>query len=151
MKTLDQVVAETVRKHRGGVEELADFLGKSASYLYRVSNPFDEGAPLPLKYAIPLMEHTKDYSLLKHIALRCGFLCVKIPRVRSAKETEIGLYQKCQVEATQSVIAFFRKEKSVDETLDAIRKELEAAAGFLKAIEAADKPTLDFEEEGANG
>jgi hypothetical protein len=144
MKTLDQVVAETVRKHRGGVEELADFLGKSASYLYRVSNPFDEGAPLPLKYAIPLMEHTKDYSLLKHIATRLGFLCIRLPRIKKAREEEIALYQRRQSAAISALLSHFAGEKSQDETLEAIRLEMESAAGFAKAIES--EPML-FEEE----
>lgn len=147
MKTFDQIVSETIRKRasKTSMEEMADNLGIATSYLYRVANPFDESAPLPSKHLINLMTHTKDYSILKHLAQRCGFICVKIPRVRAAREEEIGRYQKCQVEATQAVISFFRKEKSVDQALDAIRKELEAAAGFAKAIE--EQPGL-FEEEG---
>jgi hypothetical protein len=150
MKTFDQIVSETIRKHsaKTSMEEMADNLGIATSYLYRVANPFDESAPLPSKHLINLMTHTKDYSILKHLAQRCGFICVKMPRVRSAKESEIGLYQRRQAEAIRAVVAFFQKSASMDETLEAIRKELEAAAGFMKAIE--EQPGL-FEEEGEEG
>lgn len=146
MKSLDVVVAETIRKHKDGqgIEELADLLGVKPAMVYRLSNPFDEDARINSKHIIPLMQHTKNYSLLKHIAQRCGFLCVKLPRVRSSKETEIGLYQRRQAEAIRAVVAFFQRQMSVDEALEAVRKEMESAAGFMKAIEEA--PSL-FEEE----
>lgn len=152
MKTFDQVVSETIRKHSGknSMEELADYLGIATSYLYRVANPFDEAAPLPSKHLINLMSHTKDYSILKHLAQRCGFICVKLPRVKAAREEEISRYQQVQIEAARAVMRFFRKEMDQDAALDAIRMELEAAAGFSKAIGEYQEPGL-FEEEEDKG
>jgi hypothetical protein len=113
VKTLDQVVSATIRRYRGGegIEDLSDTLGIKPGTLYRLSNPLDEEARINSKHLIPLMEKTRDYSILKHLATRLGFLCVRLPRVRAAREAE-----------------------------------LERAAGFQKAVQTHDTPTL-FEDE----
>ncbi len=150
MKTLDQVVAATIRRFRGGdgIEELADHLGIKPGMLYRLSNPMDEGARINSKHLIPLMEKTKDYTILKHTAARLGFLCVRLPRVRSARHEDMAEYQRRQAQAFERLAGFFAGARSAEETLEAIRREMEAAAGFAKAVEAHDTPSL-FEDEQA--
>ncbi|MEW5763604.1 MAG: phage regulatory CII family protein [Acidobacteriota bacterium] len=150
MRTLDQVVATTIRRYRGGegIEDLADALGIKPGMLYRLSNPLDEEARINSKHLIPLMEKTRDYSILKHIAARLGFLCVRLPRVRSAREAEIADYQRRQAEAIRALLGFFAGERGQEDTLAAIRAELEAAAGWAKAVESHQTPSL-FEEDPA--
>lgn len=147
MKTLDQVVALTIRRYRGGegIEELADALGIKPGTLYRLSNPLDEEARINSKHLIPLMERTKDYSVLKHLASRLGFLMVRLPRVRSARESDLAEYQASQAAATKAVCGFYLGTKGAEEALEAIRAEMERAAGFQKAIQTHDQPSL-FEE-----
>lgn len=65
MNNLDVIVAETIRKYKGSVAELADKLGIKATTLYRLANPFDEDAKINSKHLIPLMEATKNYDILK--------------------------------------------------------------------------------------
>lgn len=147
MKTLDQVVALTIRRYRGGgkIEELADHLGIKPSMLYRLSNPLDD-ARINSKHLIPLMEKTRDFSILRHLAARLGWGLYKIPRVRTAKAQEIAAYQEAQAKAIQAVLGFFAGGRGQEETLAAIREEMSRAAGFLKAVEEHPRQGL-FEEE----
>lgn len=151
MKTLDQVVAQTIRRYRGGegIEELADHLGIKPGMLYRLSNPLDEEARINSKHLIPLMEKTRDYSILKHLASRLGFVLVRLPRVRSARETEIAEYQASQAAALKAVCAFYYGAQPAEEALAAIQAEIERAAGFQKAIQSHATPSLFEEEEPA--
>lgn len=148
MKTLDEVVALTIRRYLGGegIEELADALGIKPGMLYRLSNPLDEEARINSKHLIPLMEKTKDYSILRHLAARLGFLLVRVPRVRTARVQELAEYQASQAAAMKAVSGFYLGTRSADEALEAIRQEMERAAGFRKAIETHATPSL-FEEE----
>jgi hypothetical protein len=146
MQTLDQVVASTVRRYKGEVEELADYLGIKPGTLYRLSNPLDEEARINSKHLIPLMEKTKDYSILKHIAWRLGFILVRLPRVRTAKVEELAVFQQAQAEAMRMLAGFFAGGRDADSTLAAVRLEMEKAAGMAKAVEAWPAPGL-FEEE----
>lgn len=148
MKTLDQVVAMTIRRYRGGdgIEELADLLGIKPGMLYRLSNPLDEEARINSKHLLPLMEKTRDISILKHLASRLGYLLVRVPRVRTAREQELAAYQASQAMAMQAVCGFYLGTRKPDDVLEAIREEMEKAAGFRKAIETHEQPSL-FEEE----
>jgi len=136
MKTLDEIVARTIRKFKGGdgIAELADHLGVKPSMLYRLSNPLDS-VRINSKHLIPLMEKTRDFSVLRHLAARCGFGLFRIPRVRANKDREIALYLEVQTKANLAVQGFFDGRRTQEETVEAIRKELEVAAGFLKAVE----------------
>ncbi len=144
MKNFDFIVAETIRKYKGSISELADKLGIKVPTLYRLANPFDEDAKINSKHLIPLMEETRNYEILKHIASRCGFIVVKLPKIRSKKEEEISEYQERQAVAIKAVIEFFRGDITADAAIEAIRAEMEYAAGFSKAIES--EPML-FEED----
>jgi hypothetical protein len=151
MRTLDQVVAVTIRKFRGGegIEELADHLGIKPGMLYRLSNPLDEDARINSKHLIPLMEKTRDYSILKHLAQRLGFMLVRVPRVRTARETEIAEYQASQAAALKAVVGFYHGTVGQEAALSAVQHELERAAGFQKALQAHETPSLFEEEEPA--
>ena len=150
MRTFDQVVAGTIRKYHGGegIEELADALGIKPGMLYRLSNPLDEDARINSKHLIPLMEKTRDYSILKHLASRLGFVMVRLPRVRTAREVEIAEYQASQAAALKALVGFYHGTKTAEEALGAIQAELEKAAAFQKAVQSHDAPSL-FEEEPA--
>lgn len=143
MKNLDVIVSETIRKYKGTMEELADKLGVKASTLYRLANPYDE-ATINSKHLIPLMEVTKNYEILKHIALRCGYVCVKLPRVKSKRTEEIAEYQKRQALAIKAIVEFFEEGGAAEQAINLIRDEIEYAAGFKLTIE--NQPML-FEEE----
>jgi hypothetical protein len=92
------------------------------------------------------MEKTRDYSILKHLAARLGFAVYRLPRVRTAKETEIAEYQRLQAAAIQAVVGFFAGGREAETTLDAVRAEIEKAASFAKAVQTHDLPSL-FEDE----
>lgn len=147
MKTLNHVIAHTVRRFAGpeGMERLADTLGIGASMLYRISNPCDEGAHLSTRHLVPLMKATGDASILGHLASRMGYLLYRLPRVRTAREGEIARLQESQAKAIQMVLGFYAKTQNAEETMDALQAEIRQAAGFLKAVSEHPQPAL-FEE-----
>jgi hypothetical protein len=147
MATFDQVIGTSIRKFRGGdgMEELSDRLALSCSMLYRISNPTDDGAHLSCKHLIPLMEATKDDAPLKHLCAARGYLSMRLPKARTAREGELAELQRLQSTLNLALIGFLAGTRTQDETLDAIRQEMEKSAGFLKLIQAYPQQPL-FEE-----
>ncbi len=105
--TLKSFLYETVHRANKTVAELSDETGISTSYLYRACLPIEEkhgsGVKFPVDYLIPLMNATKNYSILNHIAKRCGFLLVKIPRFKNLKLDGIGMLNEYQEATTKAV------------------------------------------------
>jgi hypothetical protein len=149
-KTLPNTWADalygTVRDYPEGVPALAETLGYSAAMLYRCTNATDDGAHFDAMRLPALIRATGDNRAVRYLCHVAGGIFVKLPRVRKAKEEAIAELQQRQAQAVKSLLGFFAGTASQVETLEAIKRELEGAAGFLKAVEAYRKPTL-FEDE----
>ncbi len=85
MKTLKTELYQTVHKARLSVEQLAELLNVSASYLYRSVLEGDSGCRFPVDLLLPLMHATKDFRVLDLLNRRCDRVTAKLPRIRKAK------------------------------------------------------------------
>jgi len=120
---------------------IADKMGISDNYLYRMCLPDDEsGVKFPLDKLIPLMNATENYSILEYLANLCGFLLVKSPRFKAFKGDSIDLidnYQDCTVTALKKLKDFFNNPsadsyEAVNEALTEVMTQSAAAKSFVK-------------------
>ncbi len=116
----------TVHGAQISVEEIADHLGISASYLYRSCTEGDSGCRFPLDLLLPLMEATHDFSLLEHLNARCGKITVNLAQVSRLKVHDPKAMNQIQNNFSKvlaKVISFLETPdaKKVDE----ITKELQ--------------------------
>ncbi len=139
---LKKVLYKTIHRAKESVEELADHLGISSSLLYRAGNPNDDAARFPLEKAIPLMEKTKDYSILHHLARRTGHVVFKIPKAAARSVETLNEFQKTFAVCMDSLLDFYRGNATKEETIGKLDALISAAAGHRKAVEKADQPDL---------
>lgn len=128
IKSIKTLLYETIHRNKKSVEQIADELGISASYLYRAGLPLDEsGVRFPLDYLIPLMKATNNYAILEQIANICGFLLVKEPRVKMPKVEAIELVTDYQ-EATTHAIRCLKKflDQPTQDHYDAVLTALQS-------------------------
>ena len=86
------------------------------------------------------MKATKDYSVLAYIAKTCGFLTVKVPRVKGSKNEEIDLvenYQDSTTKALRCLREFFNQPtqenyNKIDSALFEVMQESAGAQKFVK-------------------
>jgi len=145
MDSLSKKAYETIHRGKLSVEELADEIGVSISMLYKAANPNDEAVDIKLRWLIPLMRATANYSILHHIANRLGFVCIKIPRSRRMKPAEIAEHQKHTSEYIHTLMLFASGEISREETLEIVMRELAEVASARKMVEAGSQGEL-FED-----
>jgi len=121
------------------VAQIADETSISPNYLYRATLPLDEsGVKFPLEYLVPLMNATKNYTVLDHIAKLCGFLLVKVPKFKSVKMDNVELlstYQDATVKAVNSLKEFLANPtainyQKVDESLRLVMEKSVQASKF---------------------
>ncbi len=144
---LKKWIYSTVHRSRFSVEELADAIGCSSSLLYRSANPNDPGARFPLERLLPLMAATRDFSILRHIASRAGFVLFKVPsRMRCQKTTDLNKYQSIFAEVFQALVKFKDGQASRDACLEQLDKFLSKTLELRKSVEAFPQLTIDFEE-----
>jgi len=108
--TLDRHLYNLVHQGPHSVEQLADRIGRSANYLYKMANPA-EGADFKLKDLIPAMTAQKDYQALRHLAHACGFLIVNVPRAAKNRAESMEMvveYQKLASDTTSKLFEFLQ-------------------------------------------
>lgn len=135
--TLDQVVAQAIeqycRRKKKSREELADELGMSASYLYRIANPFDE-TQLPLRQVIPLYKVTKDERIVGHLAHAIGRLLVRTPK-GTAPAAEMNEYQMAFADHMGTVLKALARPGMRMEAYGSCLRMMEATAALSKRFE----------------
>lgn len=137
-KPIKTILYETIHRNKKSVEQIADEIGISANYLYRAGLPLDEsGVKFPLDYLIPLMKVTKNYAILEKIAMICGFLLVKEPRVKNPKieGTElIADYQDATTLAVRCLKKFLDKptETNYNDVINALQLVMTKSAEAKK-------------------
>jgi len=151
MTGLKSFLYKTIHRNTKTVNQLADETGISASYLYRAGLPEDQsGVRFPIEYLIPLMKATKDYSVLTHIAKLCGFLLVRVPRVKGSKKEEIDLveqYQDSTSKAMRCLREFFNQptQANYDKIDSALYEVMQESAGAQKYVKKSFSGQLEME------
>jgi hypothetical protein len=112
MRDLKSTLYTTVHGSKKSVEQIADEIGVSPSYLYRACLEGESGCRFPLDLLIPLMNATGDYSLLEHLNARCERITVSMPRVARLKAKDpqaINEIGRSFNEVMGQVLEFFEK------------------------------------------
>lgn len=150
-KTIKMILYETIHRNKKSVEQIADEIGISVSYLYRAGLPLDEsGVRFPLDYVIPLMKATNDYRILEHLAQVCGFIVIKQPRVRTPKVDGITLvsdYQDITTNAVRKLKNFLDKPDRTryEEVVEALQRVMQSSAEAKKYCEKTYSGQMELE------
>lgn len=111
METLKDRLYKTAHRSKRPLKFIADKMGISENYLYRMCLPDAEsGVKFPVDKLIPLMDAAENYTVLEHLANMCGFLLVKAPKFKAHKGDSFDLiddYQSCSIEALKQLKTFF--------------------------------------------
>lgn len=135
--TLFESFYRTVKKYRPGVQSLSVRLGKSEWWLYKLLTP-EDWTKFPIGQIIPLIETTKDPSLLKSIAKELGYEIYKIPKrgISKAFRDSTELQEKLFKVATSYHEFCEYLQKEIDPTDTNIVRERRATIGrILDAID----------------
>ena len=101
--TLKNTIQITLLRNTKTVAQIADEVGRSENSLYRYGIEGESGSEMPVSLLIPIMKATKNFSILKYIAQMCGFILVKIPRVKNSKKDELELVDSYQTSTLNSL------------------------------------------------
>lgn len=145
MKSLGQIAWETIHRTDKSVETLADEIGCSASLIYKAANP-NEPVDIKLSWLIPLMRATGNYSILKHLAYRCGYVAIRIPRARRMKPSEYAEHQARISEYMFQLSRYLEGKIDKDECLESVKAALEQVAMAQRMVEADTGQTSMFDE-----
>jgi hypothetical protein len=141
---------KTIHRNKKSAAQLADETGISYSYLCRAGLPMDEsGVRFPVDYLVPLMKSANDYSVLKHIAALCGFLCIRTPRGFADKRDEmdaVNHYNALCAEAGKRLMDFFRAPSQANlEAVDtALQEVMQYAASLQRRIKNHNQMELEL-------
>jgi hypothetical protein len=108
--SLKITIQKTLLRNKKTVDQIADEVGRSSNILYRYGLEGESGAEMPVSLLVPIMKSTGNYSILKHIAQLCGFILVKIPRVKAGTKDELEMiddYQSSFVNSVKNLKDFF--------------------------------------------
>ena len=131
---------KTIHRNAKPAAQLADEIGISYSYLCRAGLPTDEsGVRFPLELVVPLMKSAGEYSLLRHLAMLCGFLLVKAPRGfrdRSDEVETVNNYNKLCAITSSHLMEFFKTPSPllIEKTTESLRSVMEYSAALQKRI-----------------
>lgn len=152
MGSIKELLYKTIHRNAKSAAQLADEIGISYSYLCRAGLPADEsGVKFPLENLVPLMKAARDYSVLKHLNMLCGFLIVKAPRGFRDKLEEadaVNHYTSLYTAAMKSIMDFFRNSSpaKMESATSALRDVMEYSATLSRRIENYKQTEIDFEE-----
>jgi len=142
--SLKDIIYETIHRNKKPIKQIADEIGVSDNYLYRICLPElvdnGSGAKFPLDLLVPVMNVTRNYSRLTHIAALCGCVVVKLPSFKSKisdHQKMIADYQKVTSDANGALLKFFEKPDSnrLQEVQQALDLVMEHSACNQKYIE----------------
>ncbi len=139
MRDLKTDLYLTVHQSSKSVEQIADAIGVSASYLYRACLEGESGCRFPLELLLPLMQATGDYRLLDHLNARSERITVKIPRVSRLKKKDPRVVNEISQhfnDAMADVLKFFEKpdRAAVPEIADKLHRHLCEVASLSRTV-----------------
>jgi hypothetical protein len=145
MRDLKNQIYFTVHGAKKSVQQLADEIGISASYLYRASLESDEsGCRFPLDLLLPLMHAAGDYRILDHLTNRCGRVTTSLPRVAKLKRKDpqtINEIQRNFNAVMAKVLEFYQNPERT--RISEIEAELHA---HLCEVAALKRSVADFHQ-----
>jgi len=121
---------------RLNVYQLADAVGRSHSYLCRISSP-TEDVPFPSDLEDMIMDLQKNYEPLHLKAARHGFVLVKIPNTKMSKGDENELvtdYHNAAAKAFNDLSDFVKEpdQKQLKKLLESLNLIIGKSAGISK-------------------
>lgn len=139
-------VYKTVHRRKMSVEEIADRIGVSPSLLYRTANPNDTSAKFALERLLPLMETTRDFSILRHLAARAGFALFRIPaRLKVSRPADLLRFQRISNSCVAALLSFSEGGISKEKCLNEIDALLSASCEMRRSVET-DQLTFEFDK-----
>jgi len=139
MRDLKSTLYTTVHGSKKSVEQLADEIGVSPSYLYRACLDGESGCRFPLDLLIPLMNAAGDYSVLEHLNSRCDRLTASMPRVARLKRKDAEAVNEISGNfnaVMAQVLKFFAKpdQSHADAIGQALHRHLCEVAALGRAV-----------------
>jgi hypothetical protein len=96
MRDLKTSLYMTVHGSKKSVEQIADEMGISTSYLYRACLDGESGCRFPLELLLPLMQATRDYQILDLLNARTGRVTTNLKRVSKLKKRDPQVINEIQ-------------------------------------------------------
>lgn len=143
-EAMDGCAQLAMERHNRGIERLAcDHLGQNNhSTLYKWMG----NGRLPLSLILPL-EHACGLPLItRYLAAAHGLMLVSVPTGRKTTPTDVQELQRLLNEAVGALLDFSDGQRSVPETLDAIRAGLESLAWHHGNVQQHAQPQLELGE-----
>jgi hypothetical protein len=140
----------TVHSSKLSVEQIADALGISPSYLYRAVLEGESGVRFPVDLVPRLMEVTGDFRTLDFLAANSGQLLVSIPRARALKRKSVAriiLETERQFNSLLEKILDYLadpKAASIRELKAELRRHLSEIRALALALESWSQRELDL-------
>lgn len=147
--TMTEAIWATVNRGKLTPEQLEDEIDYSASALKRAGLDGESGAGFNLRKLVPLMKAQDDYTILEHLAHRCGFILIPIPRGgKSRKEriTSAAEYQKLAAAAVNVLVKFIDRNASETEAVDKLYAMLKGTAEMMEDVKTGKQIELDFDK-----
>lgn len=148
--TIKTILYNTLHRNKKTIDQIADEIGRSTNAVYRYCLEGESGSEVPVSLLVPIMKATKNFSLLKHIAHLCGFVCVKIPRVSLNKKDEIDIidnYQHATVTSIKLLKEFFSNptQETFNKAKESLTDVMEECASNSKYIDKKLSGQLEME------
>ncbi len=145
--TLTEAIWQTVNRGRLTPEQLEDEIDYSASALKRAGLDGDSGAGFNLRKLVPLMKAQDDYSILEHLAHRCGFILIPVPRGGKSKKERVGSvaeYQKLTAAAVDVLCRLIDDGASEQEATDTLHRMLKGTAEMIEEVKSGNQIEMDL-------
>lgn len=148
--TLKQEIYTMVHQGRHSPEQLADHLGISVHYLYKISNP-TENRYFPAELLESAMKYQGYYGPLDHIALRCRRLTVSVRQVAANKDEDSDIlsnYQESCLMAQHALQAYMKNRndrEAAEEAQKRLTDNAEHSIGLAKRIDKDGQIGLFYE------
>jgi len=137
---IKKVLYQTVHKKSISIDEIADAIGCSSSLLYRCANVNDPQARFPVERILPLMRFVKDYSILRHLASRSGFLLYKLPsKIKYNKAADLNRFQSLFTNVFRSLLDLKQGKISKEQCLSQVDEFLGRTIEIRESIHVNDQ------------
>lgn len=145
--TIREALHETFHRSKKRPQDIADEMGVSYNYLARAVLEGPSGCNFPIRFLVPLMKTTGNYSALKVLARQCGMLILRTPR--GGRELQIHEYQIRFGQLTSLLLEFFANPKSetYHRLIEALTEHMEDTAQWKHRVENhSDQIEIEFRE-----
>ncbi len=147
---LKALIHKTIHDTDLTIKTIAKKLGCGPSFLYRIANPTDPGAELRAEWIVPLCEMTQDFSLIRHLAFRLNFMCVRLPGSREMKHMEVATHQALLAKYVNGLHQYMSGDIEQEKCLALVEEALIELADVREMVRAGTvKETREPKNQGA--